>query len=116
MIPLNASIGSQGCDVVCKICRYDMEPLETLRELGFRLVEEGQLLPVHMVLMENLKRESTIIPEKRKVDRGKWAEGLNFVYEGGYIGSWHQYGTPDLNIKYARIAEQTLRKYQGAYW
>jgi Fe-S oxidoreductase len=65
-----------ACDVACKICRYDMEPLETLRELRFRLVEDGQLLPVHMYLMENLKKEGTMIPEKVKADRGKWAEGL----------------------------------------
>jgi Fe-S oxidoreductase len=36
------------CDVSCKICRYDLEPVEAMRELRFKLVEDGQLLPEHM--------------------------------------------------------------------
>src|SRR5512139_3276068 len=66
-----------ACDVACKICRYDMEPLATLHELRARLVEEGQLLPMHMFIIDNLKKEDTMIAGKAKADRGKWAEGLN---------------------------------------
>jgi heterodisulfide reductase subunit D len=66
-----------ACDVACKICRYDMEPLATLHELRARLVEEGQLLPMHMFIIDNLKKEDTMIAGKVKADRGKWAEGLN---------------------------------------
>jgi Fe-S oxidoreductase len=65
-----------ACDVACKICRYDMEPLATLHELRARLVEEGQLLPMHMFIIDNLKKEDTMIAGKVKADRGKWAEGL----------------------------------------
>ena len=36
------------CDVACKVCRYNLEPLEVMRELRARLVEAGQLLPQHM--------------------------------------------------------------------
>jgi hypothetical protein len=44
----------------------------------------------------------------------RWGhKNLNFVYAGGYIGTWHQYGTPDFNIKYAPVAAQTLAKYQA---
>jgi glycolate oxidase len=44
----------------------------------------------------------------------RWGhKNLNFVYAGGYIGSWHQYGTPDFNVKYAQVAEKTLSKYQA---
>ena len=32
------------CDVSCKICRYDMEPLEAMRELRATLVKEGHTL------------------------------------------------------------------------
>jgi Fe-S oxidoreductase len=66
-----------ACDVACKICRYDMEPLATLHELRARLVEEGQLLPMHMFIIDNLKKEDTMIAGKVKADRGKWVEGLN---------------------------------------
>jgi len=65
-----------ACDVACKICRYDMEPLEALRELRVRLVEDGQLLPEHMLLIDNLKKENTMMVGKCKADRGKWADGL----------------------------------------
>lgn len=34
-----------SCDVADKICKYNMEPLEAMRELRFKLVEDGQLLP-----------------------------------------------------------------------
>jgi hypothetical protein len=54
-----------------------MEPLETMRELRFRMVEDGQVLPEHMVLLDSLKKENTMLPGKMKADRGKWAEGLN---------------------------------------
>ena len=43
-----------SCDVACKICRYHMEPLEAMRELRFKLVEEGQLLPQHIPVIDNL--------------------------------------------------------------
>jgi hypothetical protein len=44
----------------------------------------------------------------------RWGhKNLNFVYAGGYVGSWHQYGTPDFNLKYAPLAERTLAKYQA---
>jgi Fe-S oxidoreductase len=65
-----------SCDVACKICRYDMEPLEAMRELRAKLVEDGQLLPQHMLVIDNLKKEDTMMLEKRKADRGKWADGL----------------------------------------
>jgi len=65
-----------ACDVACKICRYDMEPLETLRELRVRLVEDGQLLPHQMVIIEGLRKEDNMMM-KTKADRGKWVEGLN---------------------------------------
>jgi Fe-S oxidoreductase len=66
-----------SCDVACKICRYDMEPLEAMRELRAKLVEDGQLLPQHMLLIDNLRKEDTMILGKVKADRGKWAEGLD---------------------------------------
>jgi Fe-S oxidoreductase len=65
-----------SCDVACKVCRYDMEPLEVILELRTKLVEDGQILPEHMILIENLRKEDNMMM-KPKAERGKWAEGLN---------------------------------------
>jgi Fe-S oxidoreductase len=65
-----------SCDVSCKICRYNMEPLEVIRELRFRLVQDGQLLPQHMPLIDNLRKEDNMMLQPR-ANRGKWAEGLD---------------------------------------
>ena len=64
-----------SCDVSCKVARYNMEPLEAMRELRVKLVEDGQLLPEHMVVVDNLRREDNMMM-KPKAERGKWAEGL----------------------------------------
>ena len=64
------------CDVACKVCRYNMEPLEAMRELRFKLVEDGQLLPQHMPVIDNLRKEDNMMM-KPKAERGKWAEGLD---------------------------------------
>lgn len=64
------------CEISDKICRYDIEILKTMRELRFKLVEDGQFVPEHMLLIENLRKEDNMM-FSRKADRGKWAEGLN---------------------------------------
>jgi Fe-S oxidoreductase len=64
------------CDVSCKICRYDLEPVEAMRELRFKLVEDGQLLPEHMGVIESLRKEDNMMM-KPKAERGEWAEGLD---------------------------------------
>ncbi len=64
-----------ACDVSCKVCRYNMEPLETMLELRAKLVEDGQLLPQHMPVIDNLRKEDNMMM-KPKAGRGKWAEGL----------------------------------------
>ena len=65
-----------SCDVACKVCRYNMEPLQAMHELRFKLVEDGQLLPEHIVIIEGLRKEDNMMM-KPKAERGKWAEGLN---------------------------------------
>lgn len=64
------------CDVACKVCRHNMEPLEAMRQLRFRMVEDGQLLPAHMVIMDSLRKDDNVMGEPR-AERGQWAEGLN---------------------------------------
>ena len=65
-----------NCDVSCKVCRYNMEPLEMIHELRFKLVEDGQLLPQHMLYIDHLRKEDNMML-KPKAERGKWAEGLD---------------------------------------
>jgi len=64
-----------ACDVSCK-CTKDMEPYAIAQELRIRAVEDGELLPAHMMLIEGLKKEDNMMRGK-KADRGKWADGLD---------------------------------------
>ena len=63
-----------ACDIACKMCRY-LEPLETMLEFRTRLVEDGQLLPQYIPLIDNLRKEDNMMMQS-KTERGKWAEGL----------------------------------------
>jgi Fe-S oxidoreductase len=64
------------CDVSCKVCRYNVEPVETMREFRFKLVEDGQLLPQHIALIDSLRKEDNLVM-KPKAERGDWARGLD---------------------------------------
>jgi len=63
-----------GCDASCKRVR-DAEPLRVFLDIRAKLVEDGQLLPQHMLLIDNLRKEDNMMM-KPKAERGKWAEGL----------------------------------------
>lgn len=65
-----------SCDVACKVGRYNMEPLQIMRELRFKLVEDGQLLPEHIPVIEGLRKDDNMLMQP-KAERGKWAEGLD---------------------------------------
>jgi len=65
-----------SCDVSDKICRYNLEPLEMMHELRFRLVEDGQLLPQHTAVIDHLREEDNMMM-KPGAGRGDWAEGLD---------------------------------------
>lgn len=63
------------CDVSCKICRYDMEPLQDLHELRFKLVEEGHTLPQLEPVMDGLRKEMNMLQLPRAA-RGDWIQEL----------------------------------------
>jgi Fe-S oxidoreductase len=65
------------CDVSDKVCRYNLEPLGNILELKARAVTDGQLLPQHMPIIDNLKKEDTMMLGMVKADRGNWAKGLD---------------------------------------
>ncbi len=64
-----------SCDISCKV-NGDIEPLQHMQELRIKCVEEGQLLPEHMMVIEGLQQEDNMMMAE-KSDRGKWAEGLD---------------------------------------
>ena len=54
---LTAACACGSCDVSCKICRYNLEPLEMVRELKFHLVENGHVRAEHTAVLENVGQE-----------------------------------------------------------
>jgi Fe-S oxidoreductase len=64
-----------GCDASCKRVN-DAEPLRLILDMRAKLVEDGQLVPQHMLLIENLRKQDNMMM-KQKDERGKWAEGLD---------------------------------------
>jgi Fe-S oxidoreductase len=65
-----------SCDVSCKICRYNLEPLEMVRELKFKLVEDGHGLEQHKQLVQSLKKENNTMMQPKEA-RGAWADSLD---------------------------------------
>ena len=63
-----------ACDISCKYS-LDIEPLQTIYEFRMKCVEDGQLHPVHMAVIDGLRKEDNML-QKPKAERGKWAEGL----------------------------------------
>jgi len=65
-----------SCDVSCKVCRYNLAPLDMVRELKFRLVEDGQGLKAHRAIIESLERDQNTM-HRPLAERGRWAETLD---------------------------------------
>jgi Fe-S oxidoreductase len=63
------------CDVSCKMCRYDMEPLEAMRELRATLVKAGHTLPQLDAVIENLQTDFNMVDQPAE-KRGDWAKEL----------------------------------------
>jgi Fe-S oxidoreductase len=63
------------CEVSCKICRYDMEPLAAMRELRFTLVKQGHELPQLKPVLESLHQQFNML-KKPAAERGQWARDL----------------------------------------
>jgi Fe-S oxidoreductase len=63
------------CDVSCKMCRYDMEPMAAMRELRFKLIEDGHTLSQVAPVMEGLRRDFNML-EQPRAKRGDWVQEL----------------------------------------
>ncbi len=65
-----------SCDVSCKICRYNLEPLEMVRELKCHVVEQGHERPELRAVMDAVERTGNPFGLPRAA-RADWAEGLD---------------------------------------
>jgi Fe-S oxidoreductase len=64
-----------SCDVTCKMCRYDMEPVLAMRELRAHLVKKGHALPQFEKVIDGLRRNANMVGAPAK-QRGDWAKEL----------------------------------------
>jgi Fe-S oxidoreductase len=64
------------CDVACKVCRYNMEPLQAMKELRAKLVADGQVLPRHIEVINSLRENNNLMLQPQAA-RGSWTEGLD---------------------------------------
>ena len=64
-----------SCDVACKVCRYDMEPLQAMRALRVKLVSEGHMPKALEPVMESLRKNYNMLGEPKE-KRGDWAKTL----------------------------------------
>ena len=102
-----------ACDVSDKVCRYNIRGLEVMREMRFKLVEDGQTLLRHKPYIDNLHKEQNMMMEPRG-NRGKWADGLdvkNLVEEKAAV-VFHagcHYSYDKRSQKTARMAIMMLR-------
>jgi Fe-S oxidoreductase len=85
-----------ACDVSCKYA-LDMEVIEPIYEFRMRAVEEGQTNPSLDKVINNLRKQGTMVPGAR-ARRGDWAAGLdikdatrekvNVLYHVGCLSSY----------------------------
>ena len=64
------------CDIACKVNRYDFEPVEVMRQLRFKMIDNGCFPFQDIPLIDNLRKEDNMMM-KPKADRDKWAAGLD---------------------------------------
>ena len=65
-----------NCDVACKMCRYDMEPILALREFRAHLVEMDRVPESYRPLIERTRAALAGKGPKTPADRNAWADGL----------------------------------------
>jgi Fe-S oxidoreductase len=73
---INTCMTCGACDVSCKICRFNLEPLEHNIELKAYAVEGGHEHPAFKDSINNIAVHGTMLKENADFDRGSWAEDL----------------------------------------
>ena len=102
-----------ACDISCKYGN-DLEILQPIYEFRMKCVEDGQLHPAHMAIIDGLRKEDNMM-QKTKDERGKWAEGLdvkNITEEkaGVYYHAGCRYSFDEELWPAARSAVNLLKK------
>ena len=76
---VSACTACGACDITCKICRYNLEPLEHNIALKNDAVEKGNLVGRQAEIINALDTEKTMLPGRKKSERQKWADGLDLA-------------------------------------
>lgn len=76
---IHSCLSCGACDVSCKICRYNLEPLEHNVALKGEAVNQFGPLPEQAEMIKSLELEKTLISGMKKADRTAWANGIDFV-------------------------------------
>ncbi|MCF0230567.1 MAG: (Fe-S)-binding protein, partial [Parasporobacterium sp.] len=71
---IHACMACGACDVSCKVCRYNLEPLNHNIELKHSAVEHGKTLCFQTEMIDSLNREKTMLMGKGRLDRNNWLE------------------------------------------
>ena len=103
------------CDVACKMCRYDMEPLLDLHELRFKLVGDGHTLPQLEPVMNGLRRELNML-QQPKAARGGWMQALKLkdLTEEKAEFAFHAGCRYSFDSDLGHVARTSVRILQGA--
>ena len=64
-----------NCDVTCKVCRYNMEPLAALHEFRFWLAEQGRVPAQYQGIIDRYRRRGSMVADLDGL-RNRWAQGL----------------------------------------
>lgn len=64
-----------NCDVTCKVCRYDMEPLLAMHEFRFELVEQGRVPAAYQTIIDGYRRRGGMVGNSA-TERARWARDL----------------------------------------
>lgn len=65
-----------ACEVSCRTNNFLCDVGRIIEELRFKAIEDGQIVPEHMLMIDGMKKEDNPFGEP-KAERGNWAEGLN---------------------------------------
>jgi len=65
----------------CQMCgscqaQCPLDCIDPIYALRIKCVEDGQLLPAHLAVIDSLRKEDNMMVKPR-AERGKWAEGLD---------------------------------------
>ncbi|MGN0703749.1 MAG: hypothetical protein ACI4LD_04235, partial [Lentihominibacter sp.] len=73
---IHSCLACGACDVSCKICRYNLEPLAHNLELKHSAVEKGKTLPVQDDMIKSLHEEKTLLTGMKKEHRLDWKSDI----------------------------------------